>query len=403
MHNLFNRVADLVNKRRPEIIEQLKRCIEFNTVNPPGNEGPLARYVGTKMQSIGAEVSYQEVFPGRPNVLCSFKFSEHERCLLWNTHMDTVPIGTVPWAFEPWSGHEQDGKVYGRGACDAKGSLASMMGALQVLSELGVALEGELLFAPVIWEEGGGKGTQHFVNTGMAGRKPVAAVVGEPTECLISTAHRGSNRRKVVVHGVAAHSSDPDKGVNSIYRAARLLLEIERLHEQLRSKQHELLGSPVVSANVVSGGQKHDTIPDRTEIVIDRRRIPGEPKQQLDNEIRTIVERLRRDDPGYEYEIIDLDMDKEPAETERTAEIVKKAAQVVRTMTGKDAVLTAQKGGTDMTFLVNDAHVPTIIYGPGGLGMPHAVDEYVPVEHILTATVFYSLLAVSVLGGENAC
>ncbi len=397
MQELIARVRGMVAQRRDRVIGQLKQCIALNTVNPPGNEGPLARFVGEKMSDLGAQVEYQDVVPGRPNALCSFRFSRDGPCLLWNTHMDTVPSGSVPWRFGAWSGHEHEGLVHGRGSCDAKGSLAAMMGALEILMDLDLPLEGELLFTPVAWEEGGGKGTAHFVRTGMAGRHPAFAVVGEPTECNVSNAHRGSNRRLVVVNGVAAHSSDPDRGANSIYQASRLALEIERLHERLRSKRHPLLGSPVVSVNIVNGGVKHNTIPDRTEMTVDRRRIPGEGPTQLDQEIEEIITRLRASDPRFSYEIVNLGMDKEPADTDPADPLVRTALNVAREMTGHKPHLIGIEGGTDMTFLTNEAHIPTIIYGPGDMKIAHAVNETVPVDQVLEATVFYSVLAAELL------
>ncbi|MDP2856794.1 MAG: M20 family metallopeptidase [Bacillota bacterium] len=399
MQELVNRVTSMVSQRRSKILDQLKQCIAFNTVNPPGNEGPLARYVGERMAALGATVDYQDVVPGRPNALCSFRFSADGPCLLWNTHMDTVPAGNVPWDFDAWSGQEHEGLVYGRGACDAKGSLAGMMGALEILLDLDLPLKGELFFTPVAWEEGGGKGTAHFVRTGMAGRRPTFAVVGEPTECNVSNAHRGSNRRLVAVHGVAAHSSDPDRGVNSIYRASRLALEIERLHERLRSKRHPLLGSPVVSVNIVTGGVKHNTIPDRTEMTIDRRRIPGEGPTQLDGEIEEIVAGLRIADPSFAYQLINLGMDKEPADTDPNDPLVQTALRLSETLNGRKPELIGVEGGTDMTFLTNEAHIPTIIYGPGDMKIAHAVNETVPINQVLEATAFYTVLAVLLLAG----
>ncbi|MDP2857696.1 MAG: M20 family metallopeptidase [Bacillota bacterium] len=398
MRELIKQVSAAVGERRQNILAQLRECIHHNTVNPPGNEEALAQYVGDKMKALGARVEYQYVVPGRPNALCSFRFSGDRPCLLWNTHMDTVPAGNVPWKFDAWSGQEDGGLMYGRGACDAKGSLAGMMGALAVLRDLDLPLRGELLFTPVIWEEGGGKGTAHFVRTGMAGRSPDFAVVGEPTECNVSNAHRGSNRRLVVVHGVAAHSSDPDRGVNSIYRSSRLALGIEELHERLRAKRHPLLGSPVVSVNIISGGTKHNTIPDRTEMTVDRRRIPGEGPRQLDEEIEEIVACLRVSDPTFAYELVNLGMDKEPADTDPSDPLVQTALELCEALSKRPARLIGVEGGTDMTFLTNEAHVPTIIYGPGDMRIAHSVNENVPVDQVLEATAFYASLAALLLG-----
>ncbi|SFD87265.1 acetylornithine deacetylase/succinyl-diaminopimelate desuccinylase [Lentibacillus persicus] len=397
-NEIIQKLNVIVEEKKDQILSDLITFIQYNTENPPGNEKHLANFIAHKMHRIGAHVEFEEVFKERPNVLCSLKFSDNGPSFLWNSHMDTVPVGNIPWNFDPLEGKKDSNFIYGRGASDAKGSLAAMMAAVEILKELDLPLRGELLFTPVVSEERGGEGTDYFVKKGMAGRAPIAAVVGEPTKCQIALGNRGSNRRKIIVKGVATHSSNPDKGKNAIYRASKLTLAIEELHESLKNKEkNPYLGSPVVSVNMIKGGVEHNVVPDQAEIVVDRRRIPGEGENQLDEEIEQIVERIRQTDPTFEYEIVNLNMDKNPAMTNDSHFIVEKSANTIYELTGRKASLTGIKAGTDMTNLKNDGNVPSIIYGPGDMGVAHTVDEFVPINEVLEAVKFYVLLATKVL------
>ncbi len=396
----MSRIPDLVRaeveKERERILKDLKQYIAINTVNPPGNEGVLADLIAADMKSAGAQVEYKQFMPGRPNLVCTLDFGRG-RCVLLNAHMDTVPIGNADWTYDPFGGEEHDGRIYGRGACDDKGGLAAMAGAMRVLARLPLDLCGEVVYNPIAWEEGGGKGTQHFVQNGMIGKKPAAVVIGEPTSCDIALGHNGSARRLVVVRGKAAHSSDPKRGENAIYRAARFSLEIERLEQQLRHKKHPLIGSPTTSVNIISGGVKHNVVPDRVEMTLDRRLIPGETPELFDKEITTIIERLKLDDPTFDAEVVALDMGKKPAWTNESQEIVKKSISAARKVLLREPGITGLGCGTDMTYFSIDAGIPTIIFGPGDIARAHAVDEYVPVSEVIEATMFYVMLCIEYL------
>ena len=375
--------------KEQEALKTLEDLIAYPSINPPGQEAEIARYVAERTGALGATVSLQEIRPERFNVLARWTFGPGKNHLLFNTHLDVVPPGQGAWTHDPFEMSVVDGKAYGRGACDAKGSLASFLTAACILlRDHRSQLSGTLTLVAVAGEETGGIGTQHFM--GNLSEKPGAtmAVVGEPTGLDVVIAHKGISRRKVTVRGKAAHASDPALGDNAIYKGARLAIAIETLNSRLSQKSHSLLGSPCVSATVMRGGVKDNVIPDSCEISIDRRRIPGENRMILEEEIAEIARSL----PGQgrlEYAIEDLGSDKEPVEVSPDEPIVRLALDAVRQVTGGNPAPAAFVGGTDMPFLVNVGGIPTVVLGPGYLAQAHTADEYVYVQQLSRAVDVY--------------
>lgn len=262
------------------LLQDLCDLIAIDTSNPPGRELEAAKFVQARMTSLGALCNLQEISPGRANAVCRLPFSRSEEgpCLIFNSHLDVVPPGEAPWTHPSFEPHIAEGRVYGRGASDAKGSVAAMMAAIRIALQRAESLRGELIFTAVAAEETGGLGTQFWVQNRRKDCRPSVAIVGEPTYLIPFIAHKGVSRRKLFVRGRSAHSSDPAQGRNAIYPVARLALFIEELNQRLAQKRDPLLGSPVVSANVIRGGVKDNVIPDYCELHMDRRRIPGEDR-----------------------------------------------------------------------------------------------------------------------------
>ncbi len=382
----------------PELIEDLCRLIAADTSNPPGNEEAAARYVKERMSGLGGRSALQYFAPGRANAVCSFPFSCPERgpCLVFNSHLDVVPPGDAPWASPPFEPRVAGGRVYGRGACDAKGSVAAMMAGIRLATQSGKDLQGELVFTAVGAEETGGLGTRFWVQARGRDPRPCMAIVGEPTLLLPFIAHKGVSRRKVSFRGKSAHSSVPAEGRNAIYPMARLALFIEELNRRLSWTSDPLLGSPVVSANVIRGGVKDNVIPDYCELHLDRRRVPGERSDQFDCELNEWVEEMKAGDPSFQCRIEILGADKEPVAISPEEPIVKIVIETIAEVTGRRVSPQALVAATDMTFLVHDGLIPTVILGPGHGS--HVVDEMVEISQLEEAARIYARLIIRILG-----
>ncbi len=378
-----------------EMLSNLKAVIRLNSENPPGREEGVAHFLCERLQALGAQVELQVVEEGRPNVIGTFDFGPGPT-LLFNAHTDTVPVAghVVRDLFDPVV---EDGRLYGRGACDDKGPLIAMLTACAAATDLvrqGHALSGRLIFTGVMGEESTGAGTRYIAEHG-----PRAdwAIVGEPTELEPVLGHKGSYRRRLTFYGTAAHSSDPSLGVNAIYRAARFVLEVERWNERLQTKSDPLFGSPVVSANVIQGGFKVIVIPDLCQVEIDRRLLPGETEATVQAEVAEILARLRDQDPELTVDIGDLSMDKAPSAVEPDSELAQTLKASVEAVSGRPASFRGYRAGTDMTFLAA-AGVPTVIFGPGSIGKAHSTDEYVPLAEMEQAISVYTQVIWRLLG-----
>lgn len=378
-------IEDAVGAQREQIGPDLSSLVRLDSQNPPGREEAVARFVGERLEKLGAQVEYQWVQPGRPNVIGVLDFGPGPRLML-NAHTDTVPVTSGDRdLLEPVI---KDGNLYGRGTCDDKGGLLAMLIACTAAVRMkrdGRGLVGTLVFAGVMGEEASGEGTRHLVKHG-----PLAdfAVVGEPTELKPVLGHKGSWRKRLTIHGRAAHSSDPRLGANAIYGVAMVALEVEQLNAALQNTITPLFGSPAVSANVVHGGKQVIIIADTCELEIDRRLLPGETDDDAQVEMNGILRRMLDRYPQLTAEWTDLGMGKKPSIIESDSALAMSLKESIRSVTGNAPADAGFSGGTDMTFLM-EAGVPTIIFGPGSLTHAHTVNEHVPLHEVEQAARVY--------------
>ena len=173
---------------------------------------------------------------------------------------------------------------------------------------------------------------------------------------------------------------------------------IEELNKRLEKNSHPLLGPPVVSANVIRGGVKENVIPDYCELLMDRRRIPGEGRDQFDRELSQWVENMRAMDPSLRYQIEILEDDKEPVMIPPEEPIVRAAIEAIHDVTGHRETPQGFIAATDMTFLVHQGNIPTVILGPGHLAQTHVTDEFVEFNQLEQAVLIYAHLIIRILG-----
>jgi acetylornithine deacetylase/succinyl-diaminopimelate desuccinylase len=266
--------------------QELASLIAIDTQNPPGHEAKAAHYVRDLLAAEGFEVSFQEYKPGRINVVSRMENGAGP-VFAFNTHMDVVPVGEG-WSSDPFSLREEGGRLYGRGACDCKGPLASMLEAMRMLKAHRGEWSGTLLGVFVADEEIASEGAKFYA----AGRPKIdAAVIGEPTSNATFSAHKGSLRPVVRVHGVAAHSGTPHLGENAIYRAGELLGLIAEQHEKVvRHRSHPLVGAASLTVTRINGGHADNVLPAACDLLLDRRMVPGEDEDAVKRELGDLLQ-----------------------------------------------------------------------------------------------------------------
>ena len=391
MSDLFSEFVSRVKAER--VCEILEKLIAFPTVNPPGDEGEIASFVADFMTTAGLDVEAHEVKPCRPNVVGRLLTGRPGPTLILNTHMDVVPAGDG-WSRDPFSAAIENGELYGRGSVDAKGSLAAMLASMEILSGLRSELKGSIVLTAVVDEEMGSSGTKAL----FPGLKADMAVVGEPTGCRICIAHKGTSRSRIVVRGRSAHAAEPDTGVNAIEGAAHVVLKLKEYHQALQGRVHRLLGAPTAAVTIIKGGTKGNVIPDRCELILSRRMLPGESETTVRGELEELFDRLRYREPPVDASIDQFfETSGGPTETPETDPFVQLARRAIGRLTGEEVELQGFAPNCDMSR-IRGAGIPTLILGPGDTKMSHQQDEHVSVKDLEMATLMYGCIAAEANG-----
>jgi succinyl-diaminopimelate desuccinylase len=377
-----------------EVLRYARALIAAPSENPGGTEDEVADVASGILADLGAVIRIVRSEAGRPSVVARIGSGERPR-LAWNGHLDTVPAGDPPtWSSGPFEGAVVDGRLVGRGACDMKGPIAAALGAVAALRRVGLSLAGTLDLHLVADEELAGiHGTRVLRDEGLLDHD--AAIVGEPSEMDIALAERGGAWVTAVAHGKAAHGSQPHLGVNAILTMSRFLL---RLPEALPDRVHPLVGAPTVNVALVAGGSAPNVVPDRCEVEIDRRIVPGEedPDEVL-APFLWLVDDLVAERPDTRIEISLKDWT-EAAETPGDSAIATLVREGTAAETGSPPPFVGFTGITDARFYINDAHIPTVIAGPGSLSLAHTANESIGVDEMALAARAYARIFVGFLG-----
>lgn len=369
------------------LTEDLAALVGFATENPPGEEGAAASWVCARLREIGCAAGTEEYAPGRVNAIGVFENGPGP-VFAFNTHLDVVPAGEG-WTSDPFRLREQDGRLYGRGACDAKGPLVCMLEAMRQLIAARESWSGTLIGAFVADEEVASTGARHYAKAAPA---IDFCVVGEPTSCTTVAAHKGSMRPIVHLRGRTAHSGTPDLGLNAILKAAPLFEEVETEHRRIQGRSHDLVGSPSLTVTRVVGGHADNVVPAHCEVLLDRRMIPGEDETAVKAEIAALVARAA-ERAGIEAEIADYKPTTGGAsETARDHPVVHAAQRACLAHLGRDTAINGFQGGCDLVHF-RSIGAQGVVLGPGSLEVAHKPDEFVPAEELVRATAIYRDIA----------
>jgi len=363
---------------RDYLIRTLVDLVRINSINPtlvPGGAGEseIAGYVAESLARMGLEVRTIEPEPGRPSIVGELRGERPGRSLMLNAHYDTVGIEGMP---EPFSAAIRDGRLYGRGAYDMKGSLAALMAAAKALAESGAMVAGSLVVAAVADEEYGSLGTAAVIRE----LHTDAAIVTEPTALKVCLAHKGYLWIEVETAGRAAHGSRFQDGIDANMRMGRFLVELDRLERHLRMRPlHALVGPPSLHAAMMSGGTGLSTYAASCKLQIERRTVPGETEAQAVREIQEIADKLAADDPTF-HATVRCFFAREPFEVGPPARIVQVVDRATEQVLGRNPAHFGDTPWMDAALLAA-AGTETVVIGPAGAGA-HAVEEWVDIESV---------------------
>ena len=358
--------------------DTLARLVQINSINPslvegaPG-EAEIAGFIAASLRSFGLKTEIFEPEPGRMSILGALRGAGGGRSLMLNAHCDTVGVAGME---EPFSAAIRDGKLYGRGAFDMKGSLAACMAAMKALLDSGARLAGDVLIAAVADEEYGSLGTRDLIER----VKVDGAIVTEPTALNVCLAHKGYLWIEVVVQGRAAHGSKFQLGVDANMKMGAFLHELARLEQQLLARPpHRLVGPPSLHAAILSGGSGLSTYAAQSTVKIERRTIPGETEVQAVGEIQRIVDQLAEADPDFRATVRAFFV-RDPFEVSPDAAIVKAVDRAAETVLNRAPSHMGDTPWMDAA-LFQAAGVETVVFGATGAGA-HAEVEWVDLESV---------------------
>lgn len=392
------RLLATVESLRDELRGFLRILVQSESVNPPGNTRAAASVTAEMLRSFADEV--REVGPEAeiPSLLAWLNRGRGPQ-LLFNSHLDTVPIGDRSnWEHDPFSGEIVDGKLYGRGSADAKGCLAPMIIAGKALARSGLALDGTLVINPVSDEEVGGlRGTKWIVDKALVA--PDAVVIGEITTNRVAIAHKGVIWFRLVTHGRTAHASTPWEGVSAISHMVSVLNRIQsELAPALAQRSHPLTPPPSFNIGMISGGVKANVVADRCEVELDRRILPTETVEDATAEVGAIVESVRQEIPELDAEIEVL-LTGDPLETGEKETIVQTALSASLAL-GLPGTPVGYQQASDGRFF-SARGIPTILIGPGIPEVAHTPDEHVALEDVYQAAKLFALVAYRMLSPQS--
>jgi acetylornithine deacetylase len=374
---------------RDYLFTTLAGLIRINSINPTlaaggKGEAEIGEYVAGLLGALGLEVRKLEPEPGRVSVLGTLSGSGGGRSLMLNAHYDTVGVEGMG---DPFSARIEDGKMFGRGSYDMKGSLAAQIAAAKALVDAGVQLRGDLVVAAVADEEYGSLGTADVIRH----IKTDAAIVTEPTAVQICLAHKGYLWIEVETRGRAAHGSRFEQGIDANMRMGRFLGGLDKLEQDLLSRTpHPLVGPPSLHAAMLHGGEGLSTYAASCKLQIERRTVPGETEAQVVGEIEAIVKDLGLDAIVRAYFVRD------PFEVSRDAAVVRALDRAATKVLERAPNYVGDTPWMDAALL-QASGIETVVMGPGG-GGAHAAVEWVDMETVAQMAAILAGAAIEYCG-----
>ncbi|GAC1517052.1 MAG: M20 family metallopeptidase [Acidimicrobiales bacterium] len=348
------------------VVAMTQALVATDTRNPPGQERLAADVARQLLEPLGCTFDEIEPEPGRVSLVARLGDGAPDRpVLIVNGHLDVVPINPAGWSHEPFGGEIDAGRVWGRGTADMKGGIAAAIEAVLGLGRAGREIPCDIVF-PLIGD---------------------ACLVPEPTSLGICIAERGILTAEVILHGRPAHASEPHRGISAIEKAAKVILALHGVDFHLGP--HSLLGSPTANAGVIAGGSGPNTVAEHCLLTVDHRTLPGQDVGSALDDLRRLIDQI--DDPDLRYELSAVVFG-EASEMPADHPWIDVVQAAMVTVTGRQAPVIGMPFATDARFVRNQAAIPAVVCGPGGLEEAHIDDEFVGVDALVEASTIYAEL-----------
>ena len=362
----------MVNKKR--LLKLAQNLIRIDSQNPPGDEAKIALFVKDYLKALGLKVKIFEFEKKRANILVYLEGKNKERSLLVTPHLDTVPAGKN-WKVSPFAGKIFKNRLYGLGATDCKGNLASAMEAMNSLVEDKAVLDYNVILAATADEESGsGLGLIPLLEKGLL--RADAAVVLDADDFNVIVTQKGLVHLKVKIEGKRAHGAYPWLGVNAIDTAIDILRDLR--NNLPRSSKNKYLKPATLNIGTIKGGDKVNVVADWCEFELDFRFLPGESAKEY---LRYLRKAIRKYTQKFTIEIQGI---QQPYSIDRQHSLVLYFNRAMRRL-GIKPRIRGSEGATVISFF-QDRGIPAIATGFGVERCAHAANEYVDIKNLYQGT-----------------
>jgi len=364
----ISKSLDMVNKKR--LVNLTRQLIRINSENPPGNEFQIACFVQDYLKKLGLKTRIYEFKSRRLNVLATLEGRNKKQSLLIIPHLDTVPAGKS-WKTNPFAGEIRKNRIYGLGATDCKGNLASALEAINSIVEEQTVLDYNLIFAATADEEtGSGLGLVPLLNKRIL--KPDAALILDADDFEIIVTQKGLIHLKVKIQGKRAHGAYPERGVNAIDIAIGIIKEIKQTN--FTYPRNKYLKPPTINIGTIKGGDKVNVVADWCEFEVDFRFLPGMSAKDFLQKLKAVICKYTK---KFQIEIEGIQQPYFINETHPLVNYLKKAMRDFRVK----PMVRGSEGATVITFFQHQ-NIPAVATGFGSKGSAHTADEYVRIDNL---------------------
>ncbi|MDE3839268.1 acetylornithine deacetylase [Bacillus methanolicus] len=401
-----------LKENRVKGIKLLQKLVQEDSMR--GNESRAQAIVIEKCRRLGFSLDIWEIgeeklvnhpdfcsdrkdFSGNPNVVGVLKGSGGGKSMILNSHIDVVPPGDRnDWKNDPFSGHIEEGKLYGRGATDMKGGTVAMLLALEAIISSGIKLKGDVIFQSVIEEESGGAGTLAAV---LRGYKADGAIIPEPTNMKLFPKQQGSMWFRITVKGRSAHGGTRYEGVNAIEKSMAVIKKLEEL-ETKRNKRitdplYESIPIPIpINIGKIQSGQWPSSVPD-IALLEGRMGVgPAETLEEAKKEMIASLEELAETDAWFADHPLTIEWFGGkwlPGNLEADHPLISVISESFEIVKKSKPVIEASPWGTDGGILSNVGQTPVVVFGPGVTKAAHDVNEYIVLEDMFETAEIIAL------------
>ena len=383
------RLAALAKKYEPDMVQFLRELIAIPAESC--QEGPVVARIRQEMEKVG----FDEIrVDGMGNILG--RIGSGKTVIMMDSHTDTVGVGDPKeWGWDPYQGKVEDGYIFGRGSCDQRGGMASMVYAGKMIKELDLSGDYTLWVVGSVQEEDcDGLCWLYILNED--GIRPDCVVITEPSKLGIYRGHRGRMEIEVHLRGRSCHASAPERGDNPVYKMTRLVQEVEKLNERLKVDSFLGKGSIAVT-QIRSLSPSLCAVPGACSVHLDRRLTAGETKESAVAEVRALpgaedakIEILSYDIPSYTGLRYPMEKYYPTWVLEESHPVTRAAVETFESLWDRPPVVDKWTFSTNGVASMGLKGVPTIGFGPGEEEVAHSVGERMPIQHLVDAAQFYA-------------